>query len=769
LFMCHLFVKSLRRFVFCCAILTALLLPASPAFGAAGDPSCPNSPVVFDRSLFQKPIDATKRFDLKIVAIKSPDNNNLSLLYQAVYQGKVVAYNPTLVARVGDTIDFILQDCLTKKDIVNLRQFLPRQVADTPAPTQSGWFQVDQAEQVTPMGYSNFHSHGLAGKPTMATPGHPKTAAGDEVVGTFLSAVEAPSSDPTVANFQHYQIKVPDQDGDLSAQDDGLYWYHPHFHGESQQAVFLGLTGAIVVLPKGSSPIDPSAAGTVLVIRDRPISDTVFSQAAGGSKRPLVHTREIFLKGMGTPQAMDAAPKNPSVPLVDNAMAMEQPSGAGPAAAEADPACRLFDVPNGSHLCLPDNVTTQQTTKPQLTTVVTVNGTKTETPDTNDPNTVTHLAFNALGVQPAYPLRVLNASANTYLKLSLVAGDAPGGVDTATPNTSIQALPLTVFRRDGHKPPAGATFSDNAILLPPGSRVDFQPSSAQSGTVSLVSQYVNTGPAGDLVPYRLLAKISAAVPGAAPAMVAHAQAVAPPAAQVDGPTRYKEAFATNPPGSAGLVHRAFAFFEQDRACTPDGACGTSFYLIDITASKYGLDGHPRIQVTEAKPFMMPMKNGAMDTDRKDLFNGPGGRFNAAIPSVQVALHGQEQVNEIWEIYKFTAEYHAFHIHQLGFGVLQSCAPMLLVGKSADYDAVSGAEADENQEAKLLLDVINVPYAVSVVNGAGSKPIIYPGKVTLNVPFTKDIVGDFVLHCHLLEHEDNGMMLGIQVWKDDIPK
>jgi FtsP/CotA-like multicopper oxidase with cupredoxin domain len=764
-----LFVNLSKLVVICCAVLSSLVVPVASAFGATAPPNCPTSPVAFAQNLFQQPIDATHQFELRIVAMKSPDNNNVALLYQAVYKGKVVAYNPTLVARVGDTIDFTLQDCLTKKDIANLQQFLPRQVADTPAPTLPEWFQVDQAEQVTPMGYSNFHSHGLAGAPTRATPGQPDIAAEDEVVGTFVATVAAPSLDPTVSTFQNYKIKVPAQDGDLSAQDDGLYWYHPHFHGESQQAVFLGLTGAIVVLPKSSLPIDPKAAGTVLVIRDRPISDTPFNQPVGrAGRRPLVHTRELFLKSMGAPRAMGAAPKKAAVSQVSHAMA-GQPSGPGPAAAQADPACRLFDVPNGSNLCLPDHVTpTGNVSPPQLTTLVTVNGTRTETPDTNDPNTVTHLTFKAIGVQPAYPLRVLNASANTYLKLSLVAGEAPGGVDTANPNTTVQALPLTVFRRDGHKPPAGASFSDGTILLPPGSRVEFQPTSSQSGTVSLVSRYVNTGPAGDLVPYRLLAKISPEAPGAATA-TAHVQAMALPGTQGDGPTRYKEAFANRLSGTAGQVHRAFALFEQNRACTPDGACGTSFYLIDITASKYGLDGHPKSPVTEAKPFMMPMKNGAMDMDRKDLFNGPGGRFNAAIPAVQVALHGQEQVNEIWEIYNFTAEYHAFHIHQLGFGVQQSCAPLILVKNSqnADCDAVAGNLSDENQEANLLLDVINVPYAMSVVDGA--KTTIYPGKVTLDVPFTNRIVGDFVLHCHLLEHEDNGMMLGIQVWKDEIPK
>ena len=38
---------------------------------------------------------------------------------------------------------------------------------------------------------------------------------------------------------------------------------------------------------------------------------------------------------------------------------------------------------------------------------------------------------------------------------------------------------------------------------------------------------------------------------------------------------------------------------------------------------------------------------------------------------------------------------------------------------------------------------------------------YPN-VTLRMPFLDDVVGDFVYHCHILQHEDSGMMATIRV-------
>ena len=53
----------------------------------------------------------------------------------------------------------------------------------------------------------------------------------------------------------------------------------------------------------------------------------------------------------------------------------------------------------------------------------------------------------------------------------------------------------------------------------------------------------------------------------------------------------------------------------------------------------------------------------------------------------------------------------------------------------------------------MRDVINLPYA------KGGRP----GVVELIIPFTNPvIVGEFVYHCHIVGHEDAGMMANIAV-------
>jgi FtsP/CotA-like multicopper oxidase with cupredoxin domain len=91
--------------------------------------------------------------------------------------------------------------------------------------------------------------------------------------------------------------------------------------------------------------------------------------------------------------------------------------------------------------------------------------------------------------------------------------------------------------------------------------------------------------------------------------------------------------------------------------------------------------------------------------------------------------------EDWIIENRSSELHAFHIHQLHF--------MLI-----DFH---GKPANE----PFLRDTVNVPY----YNG---RALEYPS-VRLRMDFRDpNTVGDFVYHCHLLEHEDGGMMGLIRV-------
>lgn len=89
--------------------------------------------------------------------------------------------------------------------------------------------------------------------------------------------------------------------------------------------------------------------------------------------------------------------------------------------------------------------------------------------------------------------------------------------------------------------------------------------------------------------------------------------------------------------------------------------------------------------------------------------------------------------EEWTIENTTGEVHAFHTHQTDFLVTE----------------INGI----SQPANGLHDTVNLPY---MVNGRA-------GVVKIIIPFTdENIAGKFVYHCHILEHEDGGMMAVIQV-------
>ncbi len=86
--------------------------------------------------------------------------------------------------------------------------------------------------------------------------------------------------------------------------------------------------------------------------------------------------------------------------------------------------------------------------------------------------------------------------------------------------------------------------------------------------------------------------------------------------------------------------------------------------------------------------------------------------------------------EDWIIENRSTELHAFHIHQLHF--------------------LMTAWMDVPVNEPFLRDTVNVPF----FNG---KTLAYPS-VTLRMDFRDPhTVGTFVYHCHLLEHEDGGMM------------
>jgi FtsP/CotA-like multicopper oxidase with cupredoxin domain len=96
---------------------------------------------------------------------------------------------------------------------------------------------------------------------------------------------------------------------------------------------------------------------------------------------------------------------------------------------------------------------------------------------------------------------------------------------------------------------------------------------------------------------------------------------------------------------------------------------------------------------------------------------------------------QQGTVEDWIIENRSRELHAFHIHQLHFLLLE------YMGRQVNED--------------FLRDTVNVPYY-------DGRSLAYPS-IRLRMDFRDpNIVGTFVYHCHLLEHEDKGMMGSIRV-------
>ncbi len=103
-------------------------------------------------------------------------------------------------------------------------------------------------------------------------------------------------------------------------------------------------------------------------------------------------------------------------------------------------------------------------------------------------------------------------------------------------------------------------------------------------------------------------------------------------------------------------------------------------------------------------------------------------------SPKPAIVATQGTVEDWTIENRAREAHAFHIHQLHFQVLMR----------------DGNPVYEPN----LRDTIDVPY------WSGEGP--YPS-VTLRMDFrAPETIGIFLYHCHILEHEDRGMMGAIRV-------
>ena len=126
--------------------------------------------------------------------------------------------------------------------------------------------------------------------------------------------------------------------------------------------------------------------------------------------------------------------------------------------------------------------------------------------------------------------------------------------------------------------------------------------------------------------------------------------------------------------------------------------------------------------------------------------------------------GNKPVKEMWQLVNLAGEDHNFHIHQTKFRVVDTAAKP----GSALMSQTMNPPQLPFPNGTLLHDNIPLPTANAIAGTTGGCSgfgewlggSCQPTTLTLEIAFSQ--VGDFVYHCHILEHEDGGMMAKIAV-------
>jgi FtsP/CotA-like multicopper oxidase with cupredoxin domain len=488
----------------------------------------------------------------------------------------------------------------------------------------------------------------------------------------------------------------------------GLYWYHTHRHGEAEQETQMGLAGAIVVEDEGDAyRRSIGVTDEVLLIDDTPKKGCLIGvQCDVRPHRPSAADRASRL-------AVQREARHAAARAVAASWTIPSASTKGPI---LDP---RIDQADQAGECAQGAV--NEAGGIELWTL-TVNGAP--VPEALNGSFPADSELLAKTMQPGQRqiFRMVNASADSFVAPKLVL--VQNGVETFPE--------LEVFARDG----VGASDAQgnrhfvrvdtarSSFVVPPSGRVEFVVHAPPVGaTLYLQSDPVYPGCGGNAYPARRLLRITAAGSAVAPGpaddhdLLLHTPSLAPYLSTL---------------GATPSVHRTIVLAEYTRAftygvtkwltgppTTADYNPGqTDFYIPEVASD----DG----EVVSSKTTVQPFVAGSL------------------APQIVVHLRGKNSVTEEWLVENSTLEIHAFHMHQIHFRDV----------------TVPSTDPDKQP----MLDVITVPAAPLIGNVATGYPGA-PGWVRLRMTFTKADIGEFVFHCHILEHEDNGMMGKIAVVAD----
>ncbi|HLG80607.1 MAG TPA: multicopper oxidase domain-containing protein [Bradyrhizobium sp.] len=570
-----------------------------------------------------------------------------------------------------------------------------------------------------PLNLTNLHTHGMivpARAPTLADP----TFGDDIFVEIYNSANGTPVPQTThqhgslVKDFVDYRIDVP------ANHPSGAFWFHPHVHGLALNQVSAGLSGIISVGRAGDyangdlfhEPF-PEAQVRHLILKDMQVLAHGTVQFDNGPA--MVAAGEVLYQE--DPAFCSQLPATPgenrqgSCPGADNSAAQGPDYKGGrwfftvsgepfPTIKIDEPDGELWRLTNASGSASYDlQLVDDATHKPLVVQLVSVDGVSIDVPPATGFDTMVEMGGARFKVVNCPPQPLFNTHS------------APVCISEFVMMPSSRAEVWVTYRNEAGR----------LVASPKGATATFK-------TIGLT-----TGPAGDAWPAVDLAKV---------------------VFDQSGPRKLAE-FALDIRGDAESANQDTGIF---RAAVPGAV------PVPVAAQCKPLaPGHRRrIFFGLADPANNPdgFGLGYEEVDAHgEVVTGTRLAVRSFDPSQNIICvpldPGQKPAHETWELVNLATENHNFHIHQTKFRFV-------------------GRDGDEATQARGGIMEDNVPLPVAVPrtqeiadkqNGYCTIAQWHSGQCSsvpqvVEIPFSQ--LGEFVYHCHILEHEDGGMMAKIRV-------
>jgi FtsP/CotA-like multicopper oxidase with cupredoxin domain len=580
---------------------------------------------------------------------------------------------------------------------------------------------------------TNIHTHGLITPARAATVNDPTF--GDFIyVSIFNSANGIPvpqtthQHGPIVMDTVDYKIDIPPN------HPSGLFWFHPHVHGLALNQVTEGLAGII----------------TIGKVGDNVRGDMVHNPWPEAGVRHLI-LKEIPVMAAGT-IGFDSGDQT----VVDGeVLHQEDPDFCAQYPASAT------EVRHGS--CPgQDNSGNDGNNYTGGNWYFTVNGQQYPTVRVTNPDGEVWRITNA-AASLSYDLKLVDDASQQPVIMQLVAvdgvsihlpQDTPMGTVVVLagarfkvvpcpvdPTGDLRSLPVCVSElvmMPSSRAELWVTYRD-----PTTGRITAPPHGHATATLKMVGLTMGSG---DLWPAVDLASVVFA-PHGGRQLTSHALDI-----QGDAFNSLQPAgiFAAQVPNIRAAV--ASATPTICRALPPGHRRRIFFGFSDVTVADTFALGYEEV---DSHGHVVP------GTQR------PLAQFDPSQATVCLPLGpGQTPVHETWELVQLSTENHNFHIHQTRFRrVLDSAPDHSIMARKLDASRGAGIMEDNIPlgvavPGLAIMDtVFNDQNGVCTVDQWRSGQCFGP-TVVVDIPFAE--LGEFVYHCHILEHEDGGMMARIQV-------